>query len=152
MYLIMAWNHLHYEDGTLTLMGTDPPVEKDKLWHTNVTGWVSDEEVVKAYQTHNVFVFPSLEEGAASVIFEAMASGLAVITTKMGSAGMINDGVDGIIVEPRDAGQIVGALRWLHDNPDVIEQFGRNARSKIQQYPWERFGDNVVKVLEEMVE
>lgn len=151
LYLVTAWNHLHLEDATLTIMGSIPPFDPTKLWNTNLLGWVSDEDAIKVYQQNHVFVFPSLEEGAASAIFEAMSAGLAIITTRMGSADMIEDGVDGIIVEPKNPDAIAQAIKHLHDNPEEREKLGRNARAKVQSYPWTRFGDNVVRVLEEMV-
>ena len=150
LYLCEAWNKLELEDGLLSIVGTNFPFRP--LWKTNVLGWINDEDVPKTYQANHVFVMPSLEDGGPSSTLEAMASGLPVIATKMGSNSMVDDWENGIIVEPRNRRDISNALLYFHENPDELKKMGRNAREKALQWPWERFGDNVVKVLEEMVE
>jgi glycosyltransferase involved in cell wall biosynthesis len=147
-YLVRAWNELQLDDGTLTILSCNP--EFTPKHRINVLGWVPDEEVPKIYQNNSVFVIPSLEDGGPSVTLEAMASGLPVIATEMGSGIGIEDGEDGFIVHERNADEIGAALLYFHDNPSEIERMGKNARAKALLWPWERFGVNVFQVLEEM--
>jgi glycosyltransferase involved in cell wall biosynthesis len=54
-------------------------------------------------------LFPTLSEGSANVVYEALSAGLPVITTP--SAGsIIQDGVDGVIIPPRSAAHLAEAL------------------------------------------
>jgi glycosyltransferase involved in cell wall biosynthesis len=57
------------------------------------------------------FVFPSLEEGFARVLPEAMSAGLPILASyESGATTIIQDGVDGIILKPHDIDGIAGAM------------------------------------------
>ena len=60
------------------------------------------DDVGVFYRSTSAFVIPTLEEGGPQVTIEAAGCGLPVITTPMGSAGIIEDGTNGFIVPPRD--------------------------------------------------
>jgi len=60
----------------------------------------------------DVFVLPTLAEGSASVVYEALACGVPVVTTR--SAGsVVTDGVEGRIVPERDAGALAEAIEQI---------------------------------------
>src|ERR1700732_2594766 len=63
----------------------------------NVRPFISGAEMPEVYAKHDIFVLPSLVEGMPSVfLLEAMASGLAVVTTKStGMTDLVEDGHDG---------------------------------------------------------
>ena len=66
---------------------------------------LSHGAVLEEMSRHDVFVFPSLFEGYALVILEAMSQGLPVITTpNTGAEHFVSNGEDGFIVPIRDAG------------------------------------------------
>jgi glycosyltransferase involved in cell wall biosynthesis len=69
-------------------------------------GKLDKQELSKQYEWANIFVFPSLSEGSAGVIYEAMAFGLPVITTKS-SGSWVRDGIDGIIVQERNVEHLI---------------------------------------------
>lgn len=144
-YLLKAWQQLQL-DGVLTVVGTTPLYS---VWRTHWAGWIPDEQVPQTYRTHPVFCLPTLEEGQALVVLEAMASGCAVITTKE-SGAPITDGYDGLIIPSRSPEAIEGALKALYESPGMRETLGKNARKKAEQLTWEKFGEGVVKVLEEV--
>jgi glycosyltransferase involved in cell wall biosynthesis len=71
-------------------------------------------QYVERFQTSDIFVFPTIEEGFVRVVAEAMACGLPVITTaNAGSSDLIEPGVDGEIVPIRDPEATAEAvLKW----------------------------------------
>ena len=146
LYLLEAWNQLQLNNGVLTCLGTaDPGV---RAWRTVYPLWVPDEQVPEYYRSNSVFVLPTLEEGQALVVLEAMASGLAVITTKE-SGAPIESGHNGIIVPSRDVNAIKDAISRLYADPKEVERLGINARETVETMTWERFGEGILKVCEE---
>jgi glycosyltransferase involved in cell wall biosynthesis len=69
---------------------------------------------VERYQTSDIFVFPTIEEGFAFVVKEAMASGLPVITTRnSGASDLIQPGINGELIPIRNPEAIADAvLKW----------------------------------------
>jgi len=72
------------------------------------------KQYVERIQTSDIFVFPSLEDGFAYVVAEAMACGLPVITTtNTGASDLIQPGENGEIVPIRDPAALAeGVLKW----------------------------------------
>jgi glycosyltransferase involved in cell wall biosynthesis len=73
-------------------------------------GIVPRSEVSQQYEWADIFCLPSLVEGSATVTYEAMASGLPIVTTPQ-SGSIVREGVDGFLIPPGNATAIVEALR-----------------------------------------
>jgi starch synthase len=99
----------------------------------------------------DVFVFPSLFEGFALVILEAMAAGLPVITTP-NTAGpdLIEDGKEGLIVPAGDVEALRTAMESLLNNPERARAMGRAAHEKAKEYTWERYGERWEALVREL--
>ena len=145
-YLLRAWNDAHL-DGILTIMGSD--VRLNPSWRTRVLGWVPDEKVPEVYRQNSVFCLPSIEEGQALTILEAMASGLPVIVTReTGATDFVKDGTHGLVIPSRDTTAIQNALQYFHDNPAEIKRMGKNARELAESLSWEKFQQQLIQTLE----
>ena len=84
-----------------------------------VTGRVLQEDVADYLAIAHIFVLPSYEEGMPNALLEAMASGLPCIATQVGgNPEAVQDGINGILIPPRDAGTLVQALSHLLTHPD----------------------------------
>jgi glycosyltransferase involved in cell wall biosynthesis len=96
-------------------------------------------KILEVMRDHDVFVFPSLFEGFALVILEAMSQGLPVITTpNSGTADIVDDGVDGFIVPIRSSEAVADRLKMLLDR-DRLAAMGDEALKKAAKYSWERY-------------
>ena len=73
----------------------------------------------------SAFVFPSLEEGFARVLSEAMSVGLPILASyESGATTIIRDGVNGIIVKPRDIDGMASAMIKIAQNHDLNFSLG----------------------------
>ncbi len=91
-------------------------------------------EILPYLQEATVFVLPSFSEGLSNVILEAMACGLPIVATRVGGTpDIIQDGVNGLLVEPDHAEQLASAVnRLLHDE-DAAMRMGEAARKTVEQ-------------------
>jgi glycosyltransferase involved in cell wall biosynthesis len=72
-------------------------------------------------------------EGVSNSIMEYMACGLPVVCTDSGgSPELVEDGVTGFLVTPKDAGAVVSALRTLRDDPERAREMGREGRRRLE--------------------
>ncbi len=100
---------------------------------------VPSGEMQKLYQSHDIFLFPSLMEGLPSVLLEAMASGMPVITTETcGMPDVVEDGFNGVLIPPADARAIEHAVLKLAASPELRQQLGEAAQQSMRRYTWER--------------
>ncbi|WP_431190397.1 glycosyltransferase family 4 protein [Janibacter cremeus] len=95
----------------------------------SITGPLAD--VREALARSLVFVLPSYREGTSRSTIEAMASGRAVITTTApGCRETIEDGQEGLLVEPRNVESLAQAMRHYILNPHLAHEHGRAARAR----------------------
>jgi glycosyltransferase involved in cell wall biosynthesis len=85
-----------------------------------------------------VLVLPSLLEGSALVVLEAMASGLPVVVTPNAGADAVRDGIDGFVVPIRSPEALAARLEQLLD-PDLRQRIGEAGRARSMDYTWEAF-------------
>jgi glycosyltransferase involved in cell wall biosynthesis len=148
-YLLEAWKELKLKNAELVIVGNIEETIKPLLSRfsdfSNIIfkGYVKDP--VREYQKSTIFVFPSLEEGSAKVTYEAMASGLPVITTE-NSGSVVRNGIDGFIVPFNDKELIKEKIIYFFENRDAIEKMGKNAREYIKNYTWEHYRNNLIKI------
>ncbi len=97
----------------------------------SVLGARPRSEILEHLRWADVFLLPSLCEGSAGAIYEALAAGLPVITTA-NAGSIVRDQVDGFIVPIRDAGAIELALSLLSENVQRREDMSRSAQSRFE--------------------
>jgi glycosyltransferase involved in cell wall biosynthesis len=88
----------------------------------------------------------SESENFPMVLLEAMTAGLAIITTRStGCEEVVGDAA--LLVAPKDAEAIRAALITLADNPDLSDQLGKDAYSRVlQNFDWPIVAEQYVKV------
>ena len=111
-----------------------------KLAHTVVVQpVVPAERMQELFASHDIFLFPSLMEGLPSVLLEAMASGMPVITAETcGMPDVVEDGFNGLLVPPADAAAIEEAVLRLAVSPEMRQSLGQAAQRTMARYTWER--------------
>jgi len=103
----------------------------------NVRPFISRAEMPELYAQHDIFVLPSLVEGMPLVLLEAMASGLAVVTTESsGMTDLVEDGHDGLLTIPGDADSLTVAMSTLWGNSQLRHKLGCAAQEKMKRFTW----------------
>jgi glycosyltransferase involved in cell wall biosynthesis len=99
----------------------------------------------------DVFVFPTSyrNEGQPIVVLEAMAAGLAIVSTRhRGIPDMVRDGEEAMLAEPGDVKGFADALATLAADPDLRERLGRAARRRYEErFVPERMDDQLAPLL-----
>jgi glycosyltransferase involved in cell wall biosynthesis len=95
----------------------------------------------------DMFVLPTLEDAFALVVFEAMATGLPVVTTSHnGACEMIDAGANGLIIPAGDVDALAEAICRLVQSPELRRDLGAAARRKVQgAHSWEDYGKQVLE-------
>jgi glycosyltransferase involved in cell wall biosynthesis len=95
-------------------------------------GWQQD---IRPYlAASDIFVFPSYREGFPNVVMQAGAMGLpAIVTDINGSNEIIQEGVNGTIIKPRDKEQLKNAMKKLLVDKNLRENLAANARRLIAE-------------------
>ncbi len=103
------------------------------------------------YQACDVFVLPTFYDACSLVVFEAMAAGLPAMTTRSnGAAGIIHDGVDGVILnDPRDVEEMSEAMERFLD-AGLLLTAGEAARSTAARYTLERNHRAMLDIFQEV--
>ena len=142
-YLLEALNLLAGKDVHLTICGRvvdDLQIFAPYANQVTIRPSVGAEELVQAYQTADLFVFPSVGEGFGQVLLEAIGCGLPVLsTTHTAAPDLIEDGVQGFIVEPRRPDLLADRITWAMTHRKELAEMGRNARLRAEQFPWTSF-------------
>ena len=123
-YLLEALSDLRLSDFELLLIGSLSAEAKSLLARFRdkvpfrVVGFVPRTQLYRYYSQGSVLVLPSLVEGLAGVMAQAMACGLPVIATPhTGAANVYKHGVEGHIVPPRDVAAIREKVLLLYEDP-----------------------------------
>ena len=100
-----------------------------------VIGWVGPDQVKTLLGSSQVLVLPSYDENLPMSVIEAMAWGLAVITTPVGAVeDIIVDGERGLLVAPGDIRTLAAQLELVLSSESVRETLGRNALAFYEEH------------------
>ena len=109
--------------------------------------------IVREMQQSDVFVLPSIAEGFAHVILQAMGCGLPVITTEntCGPDVILNE-QNGFIVPVRDPAAIAEKIEWSITHREALGSMGRAAAKQARLFTWARFREGIRGAYANMLE
>jgi glycosyltransferase involved in cell wall biosynthesis len=96
------------------------------------TGFRNDVPALLSEAT--VSVLPSLSEGTSNTLLESMAAGIPVIATRVGgNPEVIEDGVSGLLVAPRDSAALADAIRRLLEDEGLALRLGLAGMRRVSE-------------------
>jgi len=121
-------------------------IERHEMRDIVIVGQVSDQDLPRYHRSAHVFCAPAVEgESFGMVLLEAMAARLPVVATSIeGYSQVMGDGVQGILVRPRDAGALARALCRVLQDGALARRLGQAGYETAVQYSWERIAEQVL--------
>lgn len=114
------------------------------------TGYVSDEDLVKFYNTADIFVYPSLYEGFGLTPLEAMACGCPVVSSNTSSLPEVV-GDAGILVNPHESNALTNEMYKLLTNNDLKRELSDKSLKRSRMFNWEKTARETWKVYEKVL-
>ena len=105
----------------------------------DVLGPVPRPVMPNHYSWADVLLLPSLCEGSATVIYEALAHGVPAICTP-NTGSVVRDGMDGFIVPIRDSAAVAARLEQLAGDGELRMRMAANARQRAREFTVEAYG------------
>ena len=147
-YLLEALRLLRHQQIEVTVCGR--PVDDLRLFkpfsdQVTIRASVSSAELLLAYQTADLFVFPSVAEGFAQVLLEALACGLPILsTTHTAAPDLIEEGREGFVVEPRRPDLLAERIEWALLHRRELRDMRAAARARAEHFTNQRFHAGVI--------
>ncbi len=140
----------------LWILGDGPGLERlEQLARERGVGdrvrfWGFQQNPWRIISRADVFVLTSTYEGFGNVLIEAMACGVPVVATRSpGTAEIIEDGVNGLLVD-HDANAVAAAIARVLADGDLRERLIVQARTRVQQYSVPRVAERYDRLFQEL--
>jgi glycosyltransferase involved in cell wall biosynthesis len=118
----------------------------------SIAGRVAHADLPTLYRSADVFVFPSLFEGSARVILEAVASGLPVITTPEAcDESCVVHGENGFRVTSGDAAMLSEKMCELAHDPALRREMSAQALAIASRFSWSAYGERCATACKELL-
>src|SRR5690625_939793 len=137
------------DPGIKAMIAGDGPAKKElehMLPGAHFTGFITGDELSRAYASADIFLFPSETETFGNVTLEAMSSGLpCVVADATGSRSLVESGVNGYLAAPRDTREFARCVAKIAHDRDLREEMSKAARQKSLAYSWENVNQKLLE-------
>ena len=114
--------------------------------HVELPGSAPRNQMAEHYQWADVFVLPSICEGSATVIYEALGHGLPVVTTP-NAGSVVRDGVEGFVIPIRDVDAMINSLRQMSADRPLLLEMSHQARRRSLEFNLLRYQERLLQAL-----
>jgi glycosyltransferase involved in cell wall biosynthesis len=144
-YLFEAFRRIDPTKARLTLVGPlDMPPETFRRYadYVNYVGSVTRPEVIEHMRRADCLVLPSLFEGSALVLYEALAMGLPIVQTASSGLGA-DDGVNGVVLTDLTVDRLQAAIEDATADPERLESWGEASWTMRTDRTWAKYRSGV---------
>jgi glycosyltransferase involved in cell wall biosynthesis len=115
-------------------------------------GFQSGDDLGRAVASMDVFFNPSVTETFGNVTLEAMAAGVPVVAARAtGAVDLVDDGVTGYLVPPREVGAYADAIARIVAAPTLRDSLGAAGYAKAAGYNWDKANQAMLDAYLELV-
>jgi phosphatidyl-myo-inositol alpha-mannosyltransferase len=155
IHLLKAYHRLRkrHVDARLLVVGTGPKAReyrrfvglrtiRDVEW----LGPVSDDDKARYFASADIFCSPATgQESFGIVLLEAMAAGVPIVASDIhGYKNVLQRGVQGLLVEPRNQRGLAAALYTMSQDPELRNRMGEAGRLRAPEFSWDRVTERIV--------
>ncbi|RMF57194.1 MAG: glycosyltransferase family 1 protein [Calditrichaeota bacterium] len=129
-------------------------VENELQQKVTLTGWVPHEEITQYISAMDITLMPNSNfYGSPMKVFEYMAVGKPTIAPRLGPLEeVIEDGINGILVESGNETELTQAIVYLLNNPEKRKEMGEKARKHIlSNFCWVNNAEKVLQIAERLI-
>lgn len=152
-YLLQAVARFPRSEVTLSLLGEFEGPREIFSRYSHLFTHLSPRpqpEVFEQMAQHDLFILPSLFEGQALAVLEAMRCGLPVIVTpNTGASEVVQEGVSGFVVPIRSAEAIGSKIEFFLKNRSTVASMGQAARARAEATTWRAYEDQIISIVHE---
>lgn len=162
-FLIDVFNKVHKlnKNTALLIFGEGPLKDQisEKIEKYNIKnsvfllGTTFGKEKIRFYNTSDIFVFPSINEGFVLVVLEALAAGLPIIASKAVSfSESVQDSKNGFLVDPYNANLWVKKMMELVNKKQLRKEFALKSRNiAVKKFSWQQTAANNLKYYKSLI-
>lgn len=159
-YLLSAFKALRHPRKTLTIAGTQERAVVERMRalglltdEVRLLGHVPQPQLKELMSRSHALVLPSLEEGLAMVMAQALACGCPVVASRnTGAEDLFSDGVEGFITEAVEERSLTDRLQALADDPSLQERMRAAAVQRVRSIGgWSAYGDQAISLYSDLL-
>jgi len=149
--LLDAWQKANVKAKLKIIGKIEPPIadlvkgylkQNQNIEHVNFV-----DDLKPVYRDADIFILPSLEEGSPLVTYLALGASLPVIVSPMGGGGIIEDGKEGIIIDPHNQEELISSIRDLISDDSLRHTMAKASGKKAIEYTWDRVSKKRIEML-----
>ena len=134
-------------------VGPIPPSKRIQQANITYHGSINDTEaLIQILDASDILVAPSHSEGMPNVIMEAMARGLAIVTTRVGAIESVVDESNGWYVEPGNSESLKDILlQILSSSPEIVFRKKEASSQRIRLFSWDKIAEQTIDKIRKLV-
>ena len=155
IHLLKAYHRLRkrHVDARLLVIGAGPKAREYRRYvglrqvrDVEFLGRVNDDDKARYFASADIFCSPATgQESFGVVLLEAMAAGVPIVASDIhGYKNVLQRGVQGLLVEPRNHRALAAALYALANDPELRHRMGEAGRARAPEYSWDRVTEMIV--------